>query len=1269
MQTFEGAGTLVVRPQERVKRSEVRYRKRIAARWKSRSTALLAVLLLTGIYAALLAPQPARAQEFRATISGTVTDPSGAVIPGAQITARENSTGTVNRAVSNGAGEYVIPFLPPGTYTLTITAKGFEKSVQRDVILESQAHPIVSIKLQPGSVSETVTVTATPPLLDLANASIGSVISTRSVADLPINGRTPTTLTELAPGVINTGSAAQLIHPFDNNAGNEWSIGGTPNQVSEVLLDGAPDLTLLGALAYAPTMDSVAEVSIRPFDTDASFGHTIGGVINQVTKSGTNSLHGTLYEFNQIPNLDGNLYFNGRENPVPKLPVTHYNQYGLTVGGPVWFPHLYNGRNKLFFFFAFEGLKDSQPSEQTVTVPTSAEESGDFSQTLYGGCNNNQGGPYTVNPTTGVAVCNDNNQPDPNQIYNPSTAVVNGKNVSRTAIANNDLATAATSFNPIAGNYLKLFPAPNATGEADGKDNYVSDSPSIDTYNNEFGRLDYNVSSRDHVFFDYRHNYRLQTKNNYFNNGSTGTTLMRENLGATLDNVFNLNPTTFFDTRFNWVNFNEVHGTPAQAFNPAGLGFPQYMNTNSELLQLPYVNFGTGGSCGSHTSYQCLGDTGSALDPTTSYQVFADMVKVFGRHTLKVGFDGRRYLISIQNFSASSGTFTFNSSWDNSGTSTGVSNIFGGDLAAFMLGLPSSGAYDNQARGDFHQYYVGTFAQDDWRVSSRLTLNLGLRFDIDTPFEEKLGRTVNGFNPAAPINYVNAPSFSGATVTYNGQSYSVASINTLGGLTFPGDRNGAVYATNNGFLSPRFGFSFAVNPKTVARGGFGIFVQPETLTNLNSQGTYSSAALSNNEGFSASTSFLATTNNYASPASTLSSPFPNGFVPAAGSSQGASTFLGQSISFLAPVEHDIYSERWDLDVQRSLTTNSMIEAIYEGNHAVHLPIESQNINALEMPYLSRTPWRNSDIAAAYGESVTNPFKGTFPSVNGVANSTSANKSSTIPIQDLMVPYPQFSNTNVIEENQTRGQSWFEDGIIHYEHRSSDGLTFTANYSFSKLIEADTFLNDQDTMPEVRISPFDHPQHFTAGGTYELPFGRGKMVSFGGSRVWNEIAGGWVLNGIYQYQTGAPVEFTSDIPLQPGVTLRQIYNHTRDTTPGVPALNTAAFVTGNNTKCSGTCDGSVFFNGQYVDHYRTLPSTLSWVRGDGNNNLDASILKNFNFTRGRYLQLRFETFNTLNHPTFAPPNVSSATASDFGSITGVESNSLSRQVQLGARIVF
>ena len=1235
-------------------------------RTREKALVCLAALLAACL---LLIPSPAVAQEFRGTVSGTIIDPNGAAIPDAQITVTETNTGTASKTVSDASGQYVVPFLLPGTYRLDVQREGFTTLSRTGITLQSSEHPIINLTLTVGATSQTVTATATAPLVDQANASVGQVISTRSVEDLPLNGRTPAVLTELSVGVITT-SAPGITHPFDNNAANSWSIGGTPNQVSEVLLDGSPDLTLLGALAYSPTQDSVAEVSVRPFDTDASFGHTIGGVINQVTKSGTNGLHGSVYEFGQISNLDANLYFNGRTGT--RTPTTHFNQYGLTVGGPVFIPKVFNGKDKLFFFFAWEGLKDSTPASTITTVPTAGERAGDFSQTLAAGCP----AGYANDPSTAAAICrpsgsNKSNFPDPNQLYNPFTATLSGSTISRTPILNNQLATVAQGgLNPVAQTYLKLMPLPNTISgvAADGQDNYVSNAPSIDTYSNEFGRLDYNLNARDHVFFDFRHNNRTQIKNDYFGNGITGTALLRENFGATLDNVFTLNATTFFDIRANWTFFNEVHGVPGN-YTPSSVGLPSTLTASSLKPQLPYINFSTGGSCGSFTSYQCLGDTGSALDPTTSYQLFADVVKVLGRHTLKIGFDGRQYRLSVQNFGDSSGSFTFNSNFVISG-SKGTAQTFGGDLASFIFGLPSSGQYDLAARADYRSYYFGSFVQDDWRVNDQFTMNLGLRFDIDTPFGEKLGRTVNGFDPTAP-NSVSAQ----ATAAYSSNPNATVNqtgFNALGGLTFPSGQGGAPYRTNSGFLSPRIGFSYspaAFHSNTVLRGGFGIFVQPETLANLAATGTYSSSALSNQEGFSASTTYTATTNNYLTPANTLSNPFGGGFAQPAGASGGASTFLGQSISFLAPVQHDPYSERWDVGIQQAVTSSTLVEALYVGNHALHLPVASQNINATKLPYLSTAPFRDQNISSAYGATVTNPFNGLLPNGGSFNGKTTA-------LSNLLVPYPQFGNTSVIEQNQTIGQSYFNSALLHVEQRTKHGLTLTANYGFSRLIEADTFLNDEDSLPTRRISPFDHSHHFTVGGTYRLPVGRGQLFDFGGSRLADEILGGFVVNGIYQFQTGAPIYFSADIPLQPNITARGIKVQPRNTAAvgsANPALNTSAFVTGNQTSCATgvNCDlsGQTFFNGQYTFHYRALPQTISSVRQDGFNNLDASILKNFNFTESTYLQLRFETFNTLNHPVFSAPNVSSATASNFGYITAQPSTSQPRQVQLGARIVF
>jgi hypothetical protein len=1219
---------------------------------------LFALLICT----VLFIPGNAFAQEFRGTISGSVLDQSGAVVPGASVEVRETHTGTLNKTVSDKAGQYVVPFLPPGDYSITVSKAEFQTLTRSGITLQAQEHPIINLTLTVGSTSQTVTVTAEEPLVDQANSSVGQVISTQSVEDLPLNGRTPVVLATLSVGVVTT-SAPGITHPFDNNAANSWSVGGTPKQVSEVLLDGSPNLTLLGAQAYSPTQDSVREVSVRPFDTDASFGHTIGGVINQITKGGTNSFHGTMYEFNQISNLDANLYFNsairnsGTEKPTPTF---HYNQYGFTFGGPVIIPKVVNGKDKLFFFFAWEGLRDKTPQSTVLTVPTEDEKDGDFHALL-----DNASG---------------------NQLYLPGSGTA-GSSFARTAIPHNCLTkttdyckanggTTGLTESAIGKKFLDLYPKSNASGSTTGMSNYNSNAPSQDNYTNEFGRLDYNLRSSNHLFFDFRHNHQSQIKNNYFANNSTGSNMMRENFGATLDDVITITPTTIFDARLSWTYFDEIHGANSSVYSPTDFGLPSSLESNSTQVQLPYISL---------SSYQSLGDYGSSKQPTTHYQVFADLMKLMNKHTLKIGFDGRRYLLRVHADQYASGKFAFGSSWVNSGTG-GTGASVGGDLADLFLGLPTSGEYDVDANSDYRSYYIGTFVQDDWRISNRLTVNLGLRFDIDTPYGEKFGRTVSGFDPTATntASTAAAVAFSAgtSTATKNGTTVSVSSINTLGGLTFPSSDHGAPYQIQgSGFWSPRVGFSYnpaIFNSKMVIRGGFGLFVQPETMSTLSATGSYSSSAIDNQEGFNAVTSYVASSDGTyynQTGANTWDNPFPT-YATATGSTLGASTFLGSpsSITFLAPVQHDPYSERWNLGVQHSITNNMLLEVIYVGNHSVHLPVASQNINATKRQYLTTNPYADFDLNTAMSTTVPNPFYNLL-----TGTSYNAKKQA---LGVLTVPYPQFGSASVTEQNQTIGQSFFHSGMIHIQQRAKHGLTLTANYSFSKLIEQDSFLNDVDTSLTRRISPFDHSHHFTVGGTYKLPFGRGKMFSFGNSKLMDELLGNFVVNGIYQFQTGAPLYFSNDLALLPGKTLKDIKSAPRSTGitgSGNSALVNASsiFVEGANKCTTGyTCDGSVYNsaipNANFYYHYRTFPQTMGWVRTDGFNNMDLSILKDFKFTESARLQLRFETFNTLNHAVFAAPDVTKATSGPsgvFGYITGVPTTSQPRQIQLGGRIVF
>lgn len=1229
----------------------------------------------------LFAPALLWAQEFRGTISGAVSDPAGASVTGAHITAAEEHTGTKTSTQSNAEGQYTLPFLLPGDYDISVEATGFKKFIRQGVHLDSGGHAVVDLHLELGSVTESVKVTEALPLVNTENASTGQTITTKQVEDFPLDGRTPMMLAQLAVGVLDT-SNPSLVHPFDNNGAAAWSIGGTPSQTSELLLDGSPDEMWSGSLAYSPPQDAVQEVKVEAFNTDAAYGHTFGGTANQILKTGSNGFHGSMYEFSQASALDANNFFNNRAGL--KQQVTHFNQYGLTAGGPVLLPKLFNGRDKLFWFFAWENLADAQPTADFATVPTDAERKGDFTA-LYSAPN-------------GKTPCSSSDPYNCYQIFNPYSGTLSGKTVNRqpficdatgNPIAPNSNGTQTavagsvpcniiptSMLNPVALAYLKFYPEPNVPGDPTGLHNYGNGNTSTDSFDNELGRLDYNMTQNSHMFFDFRHNNRTQLKNNYFGNLSTGTTLLRENWGGTVDEVYTFSPTLVADLRFNGTYMREVHGDPSEGFDPTQLGYAANLKSSSQFLILPSANFG---SCGSQTSFQCLGSTGDSRVPSSSYQVFGDVVKTVGNHTLKFGADVRKYRLDTITYGSSAGNFVFgpnpgakSSAWTNGPTSSSAGAPFGQDFASFLLGLPTSGTYTLNSFGTFNSYYYAMFAQDDWRLKRNLTLNLGLRYEHSTPFGESGGRTVNGFdfssaNPVqAAAQAAFATDFPSGLTTVNGQP-PLTQINALGGLTFASPSNNGAYKVTTHMFSPRVGFAWSpdilLHGKTTIRGGFGLFVSPLTVATLGTDGNYSSNPILNQEGFSATTQFVGTNNNFLSPATNLNNPFPNGVQQPVGSSLGLGTFLGQNVSFFDPNMKEPYSTRWNLGVQHAITPNLLLEVDYVGNHATHLPVQIVQFNSVPGKYLSTA---TSSVDPAYQSLVTaltsnvsNPFAGLLPG-------TSLNN-STISLAQLLAPFPQFpqgtesTSNGVLMDNATIGSSSFNSLNVRVEHRYSHGLSVIGNYIYSRLIESDTFLNSTDGHREVRVSPFDHTHHFVTGFSYELPIGTGRAVNLN-SRWTNMLLGGWTVNGIYTYQTGAPINWSNSdyvylggpITFNPRETQQTLVNGKLVSTPG---LSTSVF----DTKSTE----------QFQFHIRTFPTTLSSVRYDVINNFDASILKSFHFNESTYLQLRLEAFNSLNRPEFGDvhgngPNMS-PTSSSFGVLTG-QSN-LPRQIQLGARLVW
>jgi len=1173
------------------------------------SRSLLATIVLA-------APLALFSQEFRGTISGVVTDPTGAMVGGARVTVTETNTGTKIPTVSGSSGEYTAAFLLPGDYDIDVQMQGFKGFTRKGV----------DVRLEVGDIATAVEVTADASLLNTDNSSLGQAITTKEVAELPINGRTPIMAASLSLGVIGY-SQPGLVHPFDAQSAAGWSVGGAYTQTSETLVNGSPNATWDGRLAYSPPQDAVQEVRVKVSDTDAAFGHTAGGTLNQITKSGTNEFHGSAWEFNQPNTLTANDFFNNQAGK-PR-PVTHLNQYGITAGGPVLLPKVFNGRNKLFWFFAWESMKDAQPNPYITSVPTAAERVGDFSQILAA---------------------------DKTILYDPYSAVQNGSTITRTAFNNNQIPQVAPYVSPVAQAYLKYVPLPNTTSQKpDGLNNYAVAPNTPDNFSNEMGRIDYNMTDKSRLFFDIRHTDYLQTKNNYFNNIATGSILFRTNWGASVDEVYTLNPTNIIDLRINFTRMNEGHDVPSTGFDPTTLGFPAYVTANSPYLQMPIITFASSG-------FQQIGFTGTGADrlPSQSFQLFPTWVTTKGSHTLKFGGDVRQYRLNTFSAKNSTGQFSFNgNNWVRSSSTASATVAFGQDMASFMMGLPytgSSSTYDINTFASWYSYYGAVFVQDDWRVRRTLTVNLGLRFDHDGPYNETYGRTVNGFDSTTP-----SPLSAAATAAYAKAPIAqlpASAFQVLGGLTYPGGGNTAVYQNTSHLVSPRVGFAWTpdmFHGKTVFRGGFGMFVAPVTISQMDINGKFGTNPNINQEGFSQSTALNVTNDNYLTPAATLSNPYPSGFLSPSGSSLGLLTFAGQGIAFMSPEVKNPYSLRWNFGIQQSLSNNLMLEVVYIGNHSVHLPIDNTQLNGIPRQFLSTLPTR--DPSQTYlANNVANPFFGLQTSVG--------NNTTTTPAQ-LLAHFPQFpvgdgasgwsGSGGIIEQNLNDGSSYFDSLNIGVRKRLSSGLSFTFNYTFSKLMERVTWLNDSDPGPEKRISAIDHPNRIVTAITYELPVGKGKKLDLR-SRVGNSLLGGWVLNSVYTYQTGAPINWNNGSTTSPGDYVyfgAPIIVNNRMADPGTPAFNVSAFD-------AKTADAFNY-------HIRTFPTMISSLRMDGINQLDPSLLKRFTFTERSYLQLRFEAFNGLNHPSFPTPNTTPSN-SLFGTISGAQANR-PRAIQLGARFVF
>lgn len=1169
-------------------------------------------------------------QETRSTLTGHVADPSGARIPNAAITITDTDTGVATNAKSNSAGDYTVPFLQPGTYKVIASAPGFRSYTHTGLVLQTEQTVTENITLPLGAVSESVTVEGGTPLVDTADASTGETLTAEQVEELPSNGRSPLGFAHLEYGAIAKGKHAESqTTPFGNSTADDFSLGGGASSSNELVLNGVPNMQDSSRLAgFSPELDAVDAVHVDLFSANAAMGDSSGGVVNITTKSGTNQFHGTVSEYyaGSRP-LTAKPYFTPSGQSTSS---THFNQFGATIGGPIWIPHIYNGRDKLFFFYSFEGYNGSAPATAITTVPTAAERTGDFSA-LY-----NYGA--TLTPVTYTRCKGVTSTYNPYQLFNPYSGVTDPQcpgQVLRTAIANDNLTAAGLTLSPIAQAYLKLVPLPNYTGAsltADGENNYFASDPTVNNYKSEEGRLDYNISTRNRASFEAHESRYLNSQSNIFFNPLTGTSSLVILWGGFAEDIHQFSPSTSLDLRLGLTRSENTSAPNSLGISPTSVGFPAYLAQNSTALALPGLTFSDNGGAIPSLS----GNPGNQAYYDT-IQLFSSFNKVIGRHSLKFGPDIRANKDSTLSPGAANGGFSFSNgsgSIISNGTSAPAAK-FGGAFALLDLGLPTGGSEAIATRFQYNNWYFAGFAEDDWRALHNLTISMGIRLEHETPITESNNRMLVGFNPTA-ANGVSGPAATAYAAAPN-SNLPVSAFSALGGLTYATPDNRSSYTTAPLYASPRVGFSWAPDAfhgTLAVRGGFAIYLNPFNDYNFG-QGY----------GYSATSTYVESNLSTGNPTSTLSDPFDpsiNPIIQPVGSAVGINTNLGSSIVYINPHPKVPYVEKSSFDLQKQFGKSWMVEVGAMSAHSVHLSYSNAISSTPLLPFLSRSQYLDATVNTQLGANTTNPFYGLYPA--GTPSATSSmNTSKTIKVSQLLQAFPQY--TGVTEQLVTGQNADFNALNARVTKRMSYGLQFDLNYEWSRLLGAQSQLNAGGPLWYGETSS-DYPQHIALTTIYELPFGHGRAF-FNHSVLADEVIGGWRVTGIYQYLSGSPISW-GNAAYTGNYTNFDNHPHSSN---GQASFNTAGFDTSTATAPNG-------------NNYRTFPAYL--LRSDPNNNIDLSVLKDFAIGDRVVLQPRVDAFNTLNHVQFNSANVT-PTSSSFGVINS--QLNAGRQLQGGVHILF
>jgi hypothetical protein len=1125
-------------------------------------------LILTGLAISL----NLFAQDFRATLQGTITDPQGASIANASVSLRNVETGVERNTTSGDDGFYRLQFLTPGPYSLQVRAPGFRSAVRDGITLSLSQTLREDVALVLGETSETVQVRAEVNTVETDTTALGTAIRQEIRDNLPLKGRSSLFMFALTPGVVNN-RYGEDTRPNDTITNILFSANGAPVAATDVFVDGVANTVNVNRgvniSQWVPAVDSIGEFKLEVGSLSAEYGRSGGSMTNIATRSGTNQIRGSLYEFFRNSRLDANQFF--ARGQGRRLAPYGANTFGVAVGGPIL-------KNRTFWFTNYEGSREGNAIDFTGSVPTARMRTGDFGEV-------------------------------PLVIYDPLSVADVGGVPTRTPFAGNVIPQ--NRQDPVARNVIGFYPTANRTASTAqpwvNNFNFAGKWPR--NYNMFVAKVDHQFNQNYNTFFRVNYGTALLIFPFQFDGIATDgrNVVNRPHFGLSWGNTFLLSPRRTLDIRVGYARAKEDNKPYSDGFDLASLGLPQSYINGVQNQAFPNIRV---------NGFMNLAGSGLVVDPGYTYTLQPSLAEQRGKHLLRYGADLRLLYGNFFRNLNGSGTFNFTNQWSNGPRADAPLGATGFPMASMLIGTPATGSIDQNTGVSILNKYYAFFIQDDWRIASNVTLNLGLRYEFETPRTERYDRATRGFDRTVP--------------------YTVGNVPVNGGLAFA-NTNGlprGIYDRDTNNFAPRIGIAWSVTPKTVVRTGYALNYVPVV-------GSVDAV------GYSVTTPMVVSANGI-NIVNRLSNPFPQGQLTPIGNSLGPQTLVGQNISFVEPNDRTPMYHTWNINIQRQVFNGGLVQAGYIGGRGTQLTSEVsignniiENINQVHPDYLS--------LGTALNQVVSNPFFGAIAS-GPLAGPTVAR-------QQLLRPFPQFGN--ITRNLPAFGNNSYHSLQLKFETRSWKGLTTLIAYTWARnLGDIGAHQNYYNRQIERGPMAFDTPQRLTTTISWDVPVGRSRAFGTDMNRALDAAIGGWNIAMFNTFQSGFPLAFGTNantLLLAGAGGLRP--NVVGDPMQGISGSHQDRLSRYFNTQAFAQPANFTFGN---------APRRASYVRNPGMDNWNLTLTKTFSITERFKVNLRGSSFNLMNHPVFGGPNTTLGVA-QFGVISG-QAN-ISRQHEVVLKVLF